>query len=228
MRFSWRTEWPHWLLLAVMFVLAATTWRVTPDRIPMHWNAVGQVDGWGGKFEGLLAVPLVALGIYLLLLLVPRLDPGRDNYAAFAGPYATIRLATLLEMAAIYTLVVLWVRGIRVNMGVWVPVLVGSLLVIVGNLLGKVRPNWFVGVRTPWTLSSKRSWSRTHRVGGRLLVLMGALLMVSGALRSGWLGWIVIALGGIGFPVLLVYSYVQWQRDSEKTPPAGTEPGDRS
>ena len=226
MKFSWRTEWPHWLLLAVMFVLAATTWGSSPERIPVHWNIAGHVDRWGGKFEGLLAVPLLALGIYALLLVVPRLDPGRANYAAFAGPYATIRLGTLVVLAVIYALVVLWVRGVRVNMEVWVPLIVGGLFVVVGNVLGKVRPNWFVGVRTPWTLSSKVSWTRTHRAGGWLFVLMGVLFMVTAVLRSAWAVWVLLGASVVGVAGLIVYSYVQWRRDPEKTPPAGTRPAD--
>jgi uncharacterized membrane protein len=224
MKPSWRTEWPHWLLLAAMFALAATTWGSAPDRIPVHWNIAGQVDRWGGRFEGLLSIPLLALGIYLLMRVLPGLDPGRANYAAFAGPYATLRLAIVVVMAALYALLVLWVRGVRVSIAVWVPLLIGALLVVVGNLLGKVRPNWFVGIRTPWTLSSTLAWNRTHRAGGWLFVLMGVLMMLCAALRAEWALWTMLAVGGAGVLGLVVYSYVLWRRDPDKTPPAGTQP----
>jgi uncharacterized membrane protein len=224
MKFSWRTEWPHWLLIAAMFVMAAATWAHAPDRIPLHWNVRGQVDGWGGKFEGLMAVPLLTLGMYVLMLLLPRLDPGRANYAGFAGPFATLRLALTVVMAAIYTLIILWVRGTRVSIEVWVPLIVGALFVVVGNLLGKVRPNWFVGIRTPWTLSSKRAWDRTHRAGGWLFILMGVLLMLCAALRAEWAVWTMVVVSLAGVIGLFVYSYVLWSRDPDKTPPAGTQP----
>lgn len=224
MKPSWRTEWPHWLLLAAMFALAATTWGSAPDRIPVHWNVAGHVDRWGGRFEGLLSMPLLALGIYVLMRVLPRFDPGRANYATFAGPYATLRLAIMVVMAALYALLVLWVRGVRVSIAVWVPLLIGALLVVVGNLLGKVRPNWFVGIRTPWTLSSTLAWNRTHRAGGWLFVLMGVLMMLCAALRAEWALWIMLVVGGAGVLGLVVYSYVLWRRDPDKTPPAGTQP----
>lgn len=224
MKPSWRMEWPHWLLLAAMFVLAATTWGSAPNRIPVHWNIAGQVDRWGGRFEGLLSIPLLALGFYLLMRVLPRLDPGRANYEAFAGPYATLRLTIVVVMAALYALLVLWVRGARVSIAVWVPLIIGALLVVVGNLLGKLRPNWFVGIRTPWTLSSTLAWNRTHRAGGWLFVLMGVLIMLCAALRAEWALWTMLTVGGAGVLGLVVYSYVLWRRDPDKTPPAGTQP----
>lgn len=87
MRTNWRTEWPHWAMLAAMFLLAAVTWRSAPDRLPVHWGLGGEVDRYGGRFEGLLGLPTLALGLYLLLRWLPRIDPGRANYAQFAGAY---------------------------------------------------------------------------------------------------------------------------------------------
>ena len=226
MKLSWRTEWPHWLLLAAMFVFAAATWGSAPDRIPVHWGIGGQVDRWGGKFEGLLAIPLLSLGIYVLMIVLPRFDPGRANYDAFAGPYATLRLGIIVVMAALYALIILWVRGVQVSIGVWVPLIVGALFIVIGNLLGKVRPNWFVGIRTPWTLSSKLAWNRTHRAGGWLFILMGVLMMACAALRTEWAVWVMLGVGVAGTLGLVVYSYVLWRRDPDKTLPAGTQPGD--
>ncbi|HVP14318.1 MAG TPA: SdpI family protein [Terriglobales bacterium] len=224
MRFSWRTEWPQWLLIAAMFALAAATWGRAPERIPVHWGIGGQVDRWGGRFEGLLAIPLLALGIYVLMLIVPRIDPGRANYDAFVGPYTTLRLSILVVMAGLYALVILWVRGMRLSIEVLVPLLVGALFVVVGNVLGKLRPNWFVGIRTPWTLSSKQSWTRTHRAGGWVFVLMGVLMMLCAALRTDWALWTMIAVSLVSILGLIVYSYLIWLRDPDKVPPAGTQP----
>jgi uncharacterized membrane protein len=224
MKISWRTEWPQWLMIAAMFVLAAATWANAPDRIPMHWGISGQVDRWGGKFEGLFAIPLLSLGIYVLMIVLPRFDPGRANYEAFAGPYTTLRLGILVMLTALYALIILWVRGVHVSIGVWVPLIVGALFVVIGNLLGKVRPNWFVGIRTPWTLSSKLAWNRTHRAGGWLFILMGVLMMLCAALRTEWALWTMIGVSLAGVLGLTVYSYLLWRRDPDKTAPAGTQP----
>ncbi len=224
MKLSWRTEWPHWLLIGAMFALAAGAWSTAPDRIPVHWNLAGQVDRYGGKVEGLLVIPLLAIFLYLMMLLLPRLDPGRANYAAFAGTYATFRLSIIVLMAVLYGLIQLWVRGHQVSIERWMPLVVGALFVLIGNLMGKLRPNWFVGIRTPWTLSSKLAWTRTHRAGGWVFIVLGVLFIVTGVARASWAVWIMAVGGGAGVLGLVAYSYVLWRRDPEKTPPAGTLP----
>jgi uncharacterized membrane protein len=218
MKFTWRTEWPLWVLLAAMFALAAVTWPNAPDKIPVHWGVNGEVNGYGGKFEGLLLLPLIALTLYLALLFLPRIDPGRANYVHFAGAYTVIRFAVLLVIALGYGVIHLWLRGHRAPVALLIPMFVGGLFVVMGSVMEKLRPNWFVGIRTPWTLSSKRAWTETHRVGGRVFMLVGVCLIVSGALRSttAVIATIVIAL--VGMLGTVVYSYFVWRDDPDRAP----------
>jgi len=224
MKISWKSESIMWVLLAGMFALAAMTWSWAPERIPVHWNLHGQVDRHGGRFEGLFAIPLAALGIYVLMLLVPRIDPGRANYPGFRGAFTTLRLALVVFLAALYGVMHLWLRGIEVRVGTVVPWLVGAVFVVVGNLLGKVRPNWFVGIRTPWTLSSKESWARTHRVGGWVFVVEGLAFMAAGLIQAAWAFYAACSLLLVGVLGLVVYSYLVWRGDPDKVPPADTLP----
>jgi uncharacterized membrane protein len=228
MKVTWQTELPQWVILAGMFILALITWHSAPGQIPVHWNLAGEVDRYGGKFEGLLAIPLLALAIYLLLLFLPRIDPGRANYARFAGVYTTFRIAILVLLALVYAVVHLWIRQRPVNVSVVMPAFIGGLMVVLGSLLGKIRPNWFVGIRTPWTLSSKTSWTRTHRLGGWLFLLVGLATLVSGAISAPVAFYVL--MGGLGLTVVwtVVYSYVVWRGDPDKVPPAGTLPADDS
>jgi immunity protein, SdpI family len=213
-----------WLLLAGMFALAAITWPGAPEKIPVHWNLQQQVDRYGGRVEGLLAIPLVALGLYGLMLLVPRIDPGRANYPGFRGAFTTLRLALVVFMAALYAVIHLWIRGLEVRMNTVMPLLMGALFMVVGNLLGKLRPNWFVGIRTPWTLSSKDAWVRAHRVGGWVFIGGGLLFMVAGVVRAPWALWGASGSFAAGLIGVIVYSYVVWRADPDKVPPAGTTP----
>jgi uncharacterized membrane protein len=223
---NWRVELALLLLIAAMFAGALIVWPSAPDRIPVHWNAGGDVDRYGGRFEGLLGIPLLALGIYLLMRYVPRIDPGRANYARFGGAYTAIRVGILLFMASIYGVILAWVLRWPIDVSRAVPLGVGALFVLLGSVLGKVRPNWFVGVRTPWTISSKQSWVRTHRLAGWLFMALGVLFAVTGAFKLGRFGFVVIA-AVIGVVVILfTYSYVVWRADPEKQPPAGTQPAD--
>ena len=224
MKISWRTEWPMWLLLIGMFALAAASWGATPDRLPVHWGLNGNPDRWGGKFEGLMLMPLVALGIYVLMLFIPRIDPGHANYASFGSTYYTLRLLVLLVTTTLQVCVVLSARGHAVDMNTVVPLILGATFVLIGNLFGKLRPTWFVGIRTPWTLSSKESWMRTHRAGGPLFMAFGVIFMATALFHTPWLFPAAVGLSMVGVLGLIVYSYTVWKRNPEKVPPAGTTP----
>jgi uncharacterized membrane protein len=224
MTFSWRSEIVQLGLIALMFVVAAAAWPYAPDRIAVHWNIEGQADRYGGKFEGLLLTPLVALGLYALLAVLPWFDPGRANYRSFAGAYNLIRVAMVVFMAALYGVILAAAFGQPVDVGMIVTLGTGALMVLLGNILGKIRPNWFVGVRTPWTLSSKLSWDKTHRVAGWVFIALGLLLAPVGIIRAGWYLGIVLAFGAVSLVWLVVYSYLVYRSDPNRVSPAGTSP----
>jgi uncharacterized membrane protein len=222
---TWRIELVQLALILAMFVVAAVSWSYVPDRVPVHWNLQGEVDGYGGKFLGLLLVPLLTLGLYLLLLLLPRLDPGYVNYQSFAGAYNLIRVSLVVFEAALYGVLVLAALGQPLDVGALVTLGTGALLVVLGNVMGKIRPNWFVGVRTPWTLSSKLSWSKTHRLAGWVLMMLGPLVALTGILRAEWFLVFTLAVGAVSVAGLVVYSYLVYRTDPNRVPPAGTSPG---
>ncbi len=145
MKLSWKSEMAMWLVVAGMFALAAVTWQGAPDRIPVHWNLQQQVDRYGGRFEGLFGIPLLTLGLYVLMLIVPCIDPGRANYPAFLGAFTTLRLALVVFMAAIYAVIHLWIRGFEVSMNTVMPLLLGALFIgggLVFMAAGVVRAPW--------------------------------------------------------------------------------------
>ena len=221
---AWRSEWPHLLVIAAMFAAAAWAWPQATPPIPIHWDLNGNANGYGGRFEGLLLVPPLALGIYALLLALPRIDPARANYESFAGPVSVIRLAITVALGAMEVFVISVALGYEGNPGRWIPVGIGLLLVVIGNVMGKVRPNYFVGVRTPWTLANARSWEATNRLGGRVFVLGGVGLAIAGYLGNAPL---LIALGvaaAASFVWLMWVSYREWRDDPDRVPATGTRP----
>lgn len=222
---NWRAELIQLALIGAMFIVAAVAWANVPDRIPVHWNIRGEVDGYGGRFTGLLLLPLVTLGMYALLLFLPRLDPGYANYRAFAGAYNLIRISLVVFLAMLYCVTVLAALGNRIDVGTIVTLGVGGLLVVLGNVMGKIRPNWFVGVRTPWTLSSKLSWNKTHRLAGWMFVVMGVLIALTGLVGSDTFLFVTLGISAVGGVWLIVYSYLVYRRDPDRVPPTGTSPG---
>jgi uncharacterized membrane protein len=224
MKRTWRGELVQLLPIAAMFVVAALCWSHASDRIPVHWNWRGEVDRYGGKFEGLLLLPLISLGLYLLLLVLPLFDPGKANYRTFAGAYNLIRLTITLFLSAIYAVGVLVSLGYHVDMNTVIGLAMGLLFIVLGNVMGKIRPNWFVGVRTPWTLSSKLSWTKTHRLAGWLFIVMGLLAVAWAISQSVWMLGLMIAVDFACGITMVVYSYLVYRKDPARMSPADTQP----
>ena len=216
-------------VIAAMFITAAVRWSSVPDRIPIHWNTSGDVDGYGGRFVGLLLLPLIALAIYVVMAAIPRFDPARANYMSFRGVYTTIRTGLIAYMGFTYL-----VLNLAINNEDGVPVdrlMIGSMAVLlfgIGVFLGKVRPNYFVGIRTPWTLTSKRSWVKTHRIGGWVFIASGVAAGI-GAIFSGIAAIIAMfAILGPGIVFLTVYSYRVWRTDPDRVAAQHVRPGNNN
>lgn len=224
MKLSWRTELPQLVVIAAMFALAAWSWQRLPEQVPTHWNSQGQVDGHGNKVVGLLVLPLTVVGIYFMMLLLPLADPGGANYQNFAKAYNIIRLGIVVLLGALYAATVAAAFGRQVDITQIAFLGAAVLFVILGNVMGKLRPNWFVGVRTPWTLSSKLSWDKTHRLTDWLMMLMGVLFAVVAFVHTTWtyIGMLVIDTACIGWSV--IYSYLVYRDDPNRTSPAGVVP----
>lgn len=213
-------------IIAGMFITAAIRWSSVPDRIPIHWNASGDVDGYGGKFVGLLLIPILATGVYALLALIPKLDPAKANYESFQGPYLVIRTAVVAYFGFVYM-----VMNFAIGNEDGVPVdslmfgSISALLLLLGALMGKMRPNYFVGIRTPWTLTSKRSWVKTHRLGGWVFIATG----IAGGIGAIFGGVVALSvLLGVLIPGVLFltfYSYRVWRNDPDRVSAQDTRPG---
>lgn len=204
------------MVVAAMFGAAALAWPYAPDSIPVHFGINGAANRYGGKPEGLLALPIVALGVLVLLKLLPRVDPRRERYSEFATAYAFATLAIEVFLALSYATLLALVLGVALNPAMVIVPLVGLLLIAIGAVLDQVRPNWFIGIRTPWTLSSERAWTGTHQAGRWVFIGMGALLVIAGLIQTGWLMYLAITACGLGTLGLVLYSYLLWRADNRR------------
>jgi uncharacterized membrane protein len=226
MKTDWRLEAPQLLLIAGMFAAAAWAWPQLPNKIPTHWNIRGEVDGYGNRFTGLLLLPITVAVLYPLFRFLPSIDPGKRHYENFATAYGVFRIAFSLFMAGMYATTIVAAFGRHVDVTMIVCLMAGALLAVLGNLMGKIRPNWFIGVRTPWTLSSQASWNKTHHLAGWLFMLMGLAVAAAGVVQTGWMlaGMLTVLLGSLAW--MVVYSFVIYRRDPHRQSPAGITPAD--
>ncbi|HET9877828.1 MAG TPA: SdpI family protein [Candidatus Limnocylindria bacterium] len=202
-----------------MLILSAWAWPQIPDdaQVPIHWGIDGTPDGYGPKWLGLLGIPILTALVVALLLVIPRFEPRRANLERSATAYVAVGIAITLFVTALHVAAVLAALGEDINLGMVASIGIGLAFVVMGNYLGKTRSNWFFGIRTPWTLSSDRSWTRTHRLGGIAFVVVGLLVIVT-ALVAGPSVAIWVLLGGMAASIvgLLPYSYLVWRSDPDR------------
>ena len=200
-------------LIAAAWGISLAVFARLPERVPIHWGLNGEPDPWSGRTIGAFGLPALMIGIWALCYWLPALDPRRENYPKFRGTYDSVVAAVLALMLVVHASTLGVALGMAIPIPVVISLAVGSLLVVIGNLLPRARPNWFFGIRTPWTLSNDRVWDRTHRVGGRAMVVAGLIVAVSGFAPAPWPG-ILITIAAIGGAVVpIVYSYVAWRDD---------------
>ena len=210
------------IVIGAMVIVSAWAWLQLPAdaEVPIHWGPTGEPDGWAGKTVGLFLLPLVTVGITALFWVIPVVEPRRANIEKSGKAYAAIWVAIIGLMGAIQVVVVAAALGSDLDMSLIVLVGTGTVFIVIGNYLPKVRPNYMVGIRTPWTLTSDLSWDRTHRLGGRLFVLEGFVFIVLGLVRPPAQAFVVVLIGGI--VVMLVfcfaYSYRVWKADPQRRP----------
>jgi len=198
--------------LLITFALTLTSYPTVPDHVVSHWNAAGQADGYMSKFWGLGLIPLIMTSCVGLFAVLPRIDPYKMNYEKFRDYYEGFILLFVLFFLAIQIQIILWSIGYQVSPNLTFPVFIGMLFIYIGFLLGHAEQNWFVGIRTPWTLSSKTIWKKTHELGGKLFKIAG-VISCAGIFAGAYALWFILV------PVLavavytVVYSYTEFQKE---------------
>lgn len=214
MKFTWKTEIIPLLLVVISIILGCYFYTIFPARVPMHWNINGQVDSWGSAFSGAFILPMILIGMYILFILLPFIDPKKEKYQQFEKVYRIFRILIMLVMFAVYLIASFNALGYSIRVEVWIPAIIGLFFIVMGNYFGKIKPNWFMGIRTPWTLSSEEVWNKTHRLGGKLFMVLGLLMMLTPVWpwQSAIMFWVVIVPVLLVAVVPMVYSYVIYKK----------------
>lgn len=212
MKTNLKTEWPLLLLVAVPFAYLGAIWNDLPEQVPLHWNLQGEVDRWGSRSE-LWIIPMVTtLLVYGIFLIVPHIDP-KKRIAEMGSKYTRLKFLMVAAMAALAVVILHMTRSGGSASTAPIMVVVGLLVTVLGNYMKTVKPNYFIGIRTPWTLESPEVWGKTHLLAGKLW-FAGGLLMVASALLSKGAVQFGLVLG-IGLVISLIpvgYSFWLYRR----------------
>ena len=196
-------------MIAVTVIVTLVLIPYMPERVPSHWNAHGKVDGYSPRWM----LPVLMPGIMTLLLLLfaalQWLSPAKFEVDTFQSTYLFIMIVILGLMAYIHALM-LW-AGLKGNIDISKALTGGVCLMFValGNVMGKVRRNFYIGIRTPWTIASERVWYATHRFGAKTFVLGGLLAFLVALVGLPFGAMIVIMVAALS-PV--IYSLVYYKK----------------
>lgn len=204
------------LIAPVVYILAI--WSQLPGEIPIHYDVHGDVNGWGGKGFAFL-LPAINLGTYLLMLFLPKLDPKKMNNEFFKTNIYKLRVVIALFLSAFSALFVYMALHQTQGAGLshYIPILAFLLFAVMGNFMINIKPNWFIGIRTPWTLSSDMVWKKTHLLFGRLWFYGGIAGIAAVILLPLTYVPVLIAIFALGSAALaFVYSYLLYRKEQEK------------
>ncbi|MEO8908959.1 MAG: SdpI family protein [Gemmatimonadaceae bacterium] len=209
-------KWIPFLIVIAAITASAVVYPKLPETMATHWDMDGQANGWSSRFVGAFITPLLMLAVWGFLRVLPAIDPRGSNYLKFGDAFQAIVVSIMFFLLAMHIFILRAALGYPVALQRGVPLGIGVLLVVIGNLLPRARPNWFLGIRTPWTLSSDRVWEKTHRAGGQMFVGGGILIILAAIVIPQWAHFVLITVVVACSLGAAIYSYVEWKR--EQTP----------
>jgi len=202
-------------LIAFAVAFSLSVYSKLPDQMASHWNTANQVDGYISRFWGAFLMPVIAAAMLLLFLVIPGIDPLKANIAKFREYFNSFITLIVVFMVYMHVLTMLWNLGYdQFNMGAAMLPAMGLLFIFAGVMMRKAKRNFFIGIRTPWTLSSDRVWDETHRIGSTLFIISGILALL-GAFFANYAVWFILVPVLASTLFLLVYSYVLYQRETK-------------
>lgn len=208
------------LIVTLLFVVATIAFSAAiygrlPEQMASHWGVEDQVNGYISRFWGAFLMPVVSVGMLALFLLIPNIDPLKANIAKFREFFNTFIVLILAFMLYTHFLTIFWNLGYQnFKMSAAMLPAMGLLFMYIGLMLRKAKRNWFIGIRTPWTLSSDTVWDETHRIGSILFFISGVLTLIGG-LVGGLAAFLLIFIPLMGSTIFLItYSYVLYRRET--------------
>lgn len=195
------------LVTLIPILIGLLLWNKLPEQVPFHWDINGNVDRWASKIVSVVAMPVILLAFHWLCILISTIDPKSKEYHP-----STIRLVlwicpmlSLLLSALVYS----YALGHNLRVETIIPLFMGALFVVIGNLLPKMRQSYTMGIKLPWTLNNEENWNKTHRFAGKLWVAGGVIIMATAFVSTFWIFFGILLLMVI-IPTL--YSYLHYRK----------------
>ncbi len=202
-------------LILIAFAIGIYLYPSMPEQMASHWNTKGEVDDYLPKFWGLFLMPIIALACLLLFAVLPRIDPLRNNILKFIKYYEWFIIIFTAFLFYVYLLTIGWHLDYRFDMGAMLAPAIGILFIYIGVMTENAKRNWFIGIRTPWTLSNENVWKKTHKLGGKMFKAAGVIALF-GLVFPDYSVWLILVPVLSAALVSVVYSYFEYQKEIKK------------
>lgn len=207
-----KKEWPLILIILLPFIYLGYLWPHLPDKVPLHWNINGEIDRYGNKAELIIIPILLPLLIYIVFLVIPKIDP-KNKLNKMGNKLQSLK-ALLTIITSIIALFILYSVKIQNLPNPNYSILgIGVLFVILGNYFKTIQPNYFIGIKTPWTLENETIWKETHRMAGKLWLIGGLVVIFTSLVldnKSNLTLFLIIT--GIITVIPMMYSYLLFKK----------------
>jgi uncharacterized membrane protein len=204
------------IIVITLLALAASVFTAPymPGKLAVHWNIEGRADRFGSPFEAFYLLPIMILGLGLMLYFIPVIDPLKANIALFRTKYNLIIMALCVFLLFLHISGLVYNLGFPLNMDFIMGPAMGLLMIVIGLVMRSAKRNWFIGIRTPWTLSSDVVWDKTHKVGSWLFVACGVVIMFGMFLPS-MMFFAVLMISILATSLgTVIYSYIVFQQEN--------------
>jgi len=199
-------------IVLISFAIGIYVFPEMPQKIASHWNARGEVNGYMSKFWGIFLMPIISVGLFLLFVIIPRIDPYKSNIEKFRKYYDNFILLIILFLFYIYLLTIFWNMNYRFNMITLLSPAFAILFYYSGVLIENAKMNYFIGIRTPWTLSSEKVWDKTHKIGGKLFKIAG-IIAILGILFQSYAIFFILVPMLLSAIYSVIFSYIEYQKE---------------
>lgn len=201
-------------LVALSVAVSIYVYPQMPEQMASHWNMRGQVDGYLPKFWGLAILPIISAFLALLFIAIPKIDPLKANIEKFRKYFDAFVIVIFLFLFFIYIQTVLWAFGTKISMNLTMPIAIAALFFCTGSLLEKAKRNWFIGIRTPWTMSSDRVWDKTHSLGAILFKACALISLLGVAFPESAILFVILPVLFVT-AYLTIYSYFEYAKEAK-------------
>ena len=212
MNFSIKKEFPILGIALLPLLYLGSVWNSLPENVPLHWNLEGEIDNWGSKYTLIGLVFFMPIFTYIMMLVVPKIDP-KKRIEAMGGKYDQFKFILVTFMSVLSMFIIYISKNQKLSSPSMILVLVGILFVFMGNYFKVIKPNYFIGIKTPWTLENEEVWKLTHLLAGKMWVIGGIAIVIGSLIVPEDINfYIFMSISAVISFVPIVYSYFIYKK----------------